>query len=213
LLRPIVEAAILPTVSYVGGPGEISYFAQVAPIADVIGVPRPNVVPRWSTTIVEESIQRILDRYEVGIADLRDFDALLTRIVRDRMPESLADPLESIRTTLADQTEALAKAAGHERIDPKIIDGIKAQLDLRIGRGERRIIAALKRNEEELRRDLGTARGSLYPDGVRQERVLSFVPFLARYDAPLIERMLVEAGAYASRLVGAEAAAPAMATR
>jgi bacillithiol biosynthesis cysteine-adding enzyme BshC len=213
LLRPIVEAAILPTVSYVGGPGEISYFAQVAPIADVIGVPRPNVVPRWSTTIVEESIQRILDRYGVGIADLRDFDGLLTRIVRDRMPESVANPLESIRSTLADQTEALAKAAGRERIDPKIIEGIKAQLDLRIGRGERRIIAALKRNEEELRRDLGTARGSLYPDGVRQERVLSFVPFLARYDAPLVERMLVEAAAHASRLVGAEAATPAMATR
>jgi hypothetical protein len=162
---------------------------------------------------VEESIQRILDRYGVGIADLRDFDGLLTRIVRDRMPQSVADPLELIRSTLATQTEALAKAAARERIDPKIIEGIKAQLDLRIGRGERRIVAALKRNEEELRRDLGTARGSLYPDGVRQERVLSFVPFLARYDEPLIERMLGEAATHAARLVGAEGQVPAMAAR
>src|SRR5258708_5963072 len=33
LLRPVMEAAILPTVAYVGGPGELAYFAQVPPIA------------------------------------------------------------------------------------------------------------------------------------------------------------------------------------
>ena len=33
LLRPIAERAILPTVAYVGGPGEVAYFAQATAVA------------------------------------------------------------------------------------------------------------------------------------------------------------------------------------
>jgi len=203
LLRPIVEASILPTVAYAAGPGEIAYFAQIPPIADALGVPRPVAVPRWSTTIVEPSIDRILDRYGLTIDQLKDFDGLLTQLVRARAPSDVKQPLTDLRAEIDRAATALTNSTGRHRIDSKIIDGIQAQLALRLERGERRIIAALKRNEEELRRDLGTARASLFPDGVRQERALSFVPFLARYGAPLVEEMLVAAGMHADRLVGA----------
>jgi uncharacterized protein YllA (UPF0747 family) len=208
LLRPIVEASILPTVAYTAGPGEIAYFAQVPPIADALGIPHPVAVPRWSTTIVEPSIDRILERYDVAIEELKDFDGLVTRLVKARTPEDVARPLADLRSAVERATAALASAAAAHRIDGKIVDGIRAQLALRLERGERRITAALKRNESELRRDLGTARASLYPEGVRQERSLSFVPFIARYDRQLIERMLVAAGGHAERIVGSAPVAP-----
>src|SRR5207253_4306520 len=63
LLRPIVEAAIMPTVAYAAGPGEIAYFAQIPPISDALDVERPVAVPRWSTTLVEPAIDNILERY------------------------------------------------------------------------------------------------------------------------------------------------------
>ncbi len=50
-------------------------------------------------------------------------------------------------------------------------------------------------------RDIATASGALYPEGKRQERVLNFVPFLARYGAPLMDLMRVEAERHASGLV------------
>jgi uncharacterized protein YllA (UPF0747 family) len=203
LLRPIVEASILPTVAYTAGPGEIAYFAQIPPIADALEVPRPVAVPRWSTTIVESSIDRILDRYGVDIEELKDFDGLLTRLVKARTPAGVTRPLADLRAEVDRATSALASASAKYGIDGKIVEGIRTQLALRLERGERRITAALKRNESELRRDLGTARASLYPDGVRQERSLSFVPFIARYDRQLIERMLVAAGGHAERIVGA----------
>jgi uncharacterized protein YllA (UPF0747 family) len=211
LLRPIVEAAILPTVAYTAGPGEIAYFAQIPPIANELEVDRPIAVPRWSTTIVEPSIDRILERYGVAINDLRDFDGLITRLVRARTPDDLAKPLTDLRAEIDRVTTALSVASAKHSIDAKVIDGLRAQLALRLERGQRRITAALKRNETDLRRDLGTARASLYPEGVRQERALSFIPFLARYDAPLIEHMLAAAGAHADHLVGATTPATASA--
>ena len=202
LLRPIVEATILPTVAYVGGPGEIAYFAQIPPIAAVLGSSSPTVVPRWSTTIVEAGITKILDRHAVMVDDLRDYDGLLSRLVRDRMPSDLSQTVGELRATLGRAIAALLEAGKQNRIDPKIIEGLNSQLAVRLDRGERRIVAAIKRRETELRRDLGTARASLYPDGVRQERLLSFVPFIARYNGPLIALMLAEASRHADTLVG-----------
>ena len=60
VLRPIAERAILPTVAYVGGPGEVAYFAQATAIAQVLGADVPLVVPRWSGMIIEPHVQRLL---------------------------------------------------------------------------------------------------------------------------------------------------------
>jgi uncharacterized protein YllA (UPF0747 family) len=203
LLRPVVEAAILPAVAYVAGPGELAYFAQIPPIAEVLRVANPVAVPRWSTTVIEPGIDRILERYGVDLDALRDYDALLTKLARDRMPPEIAAALGALRGDIDRAARSLMRGVAGHQLDPKPIEGLRAQLALRVDRGERRLLAALKHRDEELRRDLGSARASLYPDGERQERALSFMPFVARYGAPLIEKMLVEAGKHANALVGA----------
>jgi bacillithiol synthase len=203
LLRPIAEAFILPTVAYAGGPGEVAYFAQIPPIAASLDVARPVIVPRWSTTIVEPGIDRLLDRYGVRIEELREFEVLLSRLVRQKMPAEIASPLSALRHRIEKDVTALGDGAAKQGIDQKIVNGLRAQLALRLDRGERRVVAALKHRESEMRRDLGTARASLYPGGVRQERALSFLPFVTRYEDALIEQMLVEAARHADHLIGA----------
>ena len=202
LLRPIVEAAILPTVAYVAGPGEIAYFAQIPPIADVLHVANPVAVPRWSATVIEPGIDRILERYGVDPHALREYDGVLTKLARDRMPSEIAAAIGALRGDIDRAARSLMRGAATQQLDPKPIEGLRAQLALRVDRGERRLLSALKHRDEELRRDLGSARASLYPDGERQERALSFMPFVARYGAPLIEKMLTEARKHADVLVG-----------
>ena len=46
LLRPIVQDALLPTAAYVGGPAEVAYFAQLAPLYAAYDLAMPLVVPR-----------------------------------------------------------------------------------------------------------------------------------------------------------------------
>ena len=62
-------------------------------------------------------------------------------------------------------------------------------------------------------RRLSAARGSLFPHGVRQERKLAYIPFLARYGPALVEQLLDAARAHARAVVAGSPAIPVSATQ
>lgn len=204
LLRPVVERAILPTVTYVGGPAEIAYFAQVAPIADVLGLPRPAIVPRWSCTIIEPHVERILEKLYLLPEDLRDPHEVERRVARSRLPKPVIAELNAARALLNERLDALSEAVERENapIPPSVTGGLRANLMRRLDRFERRLISAAKRQHAEVMQEIATARGSLFPFGTPQERVLNFVPFLARYGPLLHSEMLAEARRHAVGLTG-----------
>lgn len=205
LLRPIVERAILPTATYIGGPAEIAYFAQISPIADVLGVPRPMIVPRWSATIMEPHVEKILEKLYLLPEDLRDPHEAEGHVARTRLPQQVLDELDATRGFLEERLDALSDAVtvGQAPVSPAVTGGLRANLMRRLDRFERRLIAASKRRHAELMTEIGTARGSLYPIGKPQERALNFVPMLARYGEALRDAMIDGAREHASNLVGA----------
>jgi uncharacterized protein YllA (UPF0747 family) len=207
LLRPVLERAILPTVAYVAGPGEIAYFAQVSAVADALGAARPLVVPRWSTTIVDARTQRTLDEFGATVEDFADPHAVFTRAARERVPQTARQALETLRADTLAGVDRLRAATGGLLSDP-VIDGLRRNLEHRLARTERRLVAAVKAKEAEVMRRLSAARGSLFPHGVRQERKLAYIPFLARYGPSLLEQMLDAARAHARAIVAGTPAMP-----
>jgi bacillithiol synthase len=215
LLRPVVERAILPTVTYIGGPAEIAYFAQVSPIAETLGVPRPAIVPRWSCTIIEPHVEKVLEKLHLLPEDFRDPHEVDARIARAHLPKRVIDELNATRVLLDKKLDDLADAVEKERapVSPAVTGGLRASLVRRLERFERRLIAAAKKQHADIMQEIATARGSLYPLGKPQERALNFVPLVARYGPSLRDEMLEEARVHAKRLVGVnrplEAAVPA----
>ncbi|MFL5501909.1 MAG: bacillithiol biosynthesis BshC [Gemmatimonadaceae bacterium] len=205
LLRPVIERAILPTATYIGGPAEIAYFAQISPIADTLGVGRPAIVPRWSCTVIEPHVEKILEKLYLLPEDLRDPHEVETRVARSRLSEEVLAEIDKTRAMLDERLDALTRAVdeGATPVAPAVTGGLHANLLRRLDRFERRLIAATKRQHAETMTEIATARGSLYPFGKPQERSLNFVPLLARYGPPLREEMLREAERHATRLLGA----------
>lgn len=201
LLRPVLERAILPTATYVGGPGEVAYFAQVSAVAEALGVPVPRVAGRWSATIVEPRIRRILDALDLSVGDFADPHAPEGLVARRRLAPGVQAAIESLRADVARDIAAL-RAADGDLLPARALEGARRGLEHRIERLERRLVAGAKRRETTLMRDVATARGALFPHGARQERRLSFVPFLARYGPSLIEDMIAAARQHAHELIG-----------
>ncbi len=208
LLRPIVEQAILPTVAYVAGPGELSYFAQTSAVADAMGVNRPLAVPRWSCTLIEPPVQRLLDAFDITPDVLPRPDAFEGVVARSAMSGQSADALHRLRTEIDAMPGALAPETDPLGLD-RAVQGAMQSLLHRVDRLERRIVAGIKRRERDLLRDVGTLRGALYPLGTRQERALNFIPMLSRHGVELLSEMRDEAGAHAHRLIQRKTGEPA----
>jgi bacillithiol biosynthesis cysteine-adding enzyme BshC len=204
LLRPIVEQAVLPTVAYLAGPGELAYFAQTTAVADAMGVNRPLALPRWSCTLIEPAVQRLLDKFGITPEALARPDAFEGIVARGAMSGKTSDALRSVRAAIEALPAALAPEANPLGLDRAVL-GAMQSLQHRMERLERRLVAGIKRRERDLLRDVGTLRGALYPLGIRQERALNLVPMLSRNGVELLSEMRDAAGDHARRLIDGSA--------
>ncbi len=193
LLRPVIEAAILPTLAYVAGPGELKYLPQCLPVYDALDVVPQPPFPRWSAFVVEQRVTKVLDKYGIAVSDLQRSD-LESQLVREDMPESVTRPLSSIRATLGQQYQQLQDAAVN--VDPTLKKSVQtarnsALTELRDL--EKRIVSHLKKQNEIVVQQIGKARNNLFPGGRPQERVFTVAPYLVRYGAEFLDAALDEA--------------------
>jgi bacillithiol synthase len=200
LLRPIVEHAILPTVAYWAGPGELAYFAQVSAVATAMGRPVPLAIPRWSCMLLEPHVETVLQRLGLQPDDLRLPHAAERRLAREAMDPRTAAGLAGLRADVAALGERLGPEPHALGLDA-VVQGAIGSLQHRLDRLERRLLAGVARREAVRMRDLGTARGALYPFGGRQERTLNIVPVLARHGVELLEELHAAAAGYADEIV------------
>ncbi len=204
LLRPIVERSILPTITYIGGPAEYAYFAQVTAIAEALELPSPRVVPRWSGMLIEPDVQEILSELNIGVDDFQDPHAVEGKIARSELPDSVKSAIHILR-------ESVAKATGLvENVEIGgaglniAVTGFKGQFEHRINRLERRYAAAVKRSGNESLAKVATARAALFPNGIMQERVRNILPVFARYGYQVRDKMLEQARIHAKKLVSGD---------
>jgi bacillithiol biosynthesis cysteine-adding enzyme BshC len=187
-LRPVVESALIPTVAYVAGPGEASYFAQIGCLFKAHGVEPPIVVPRHGVTIVEPRIRRLLDKFGYEPADFaRPLHEITTEVVHSGLPAPVTGGLERLRATIEREYDELASAAG--AIDPTLrewVAGKRNRALIDAATTERKIVGHLKKRRGDEIRQLRRVSLNLYPDGAPQERVLNLLPYLARYGPGLL---------------------------
>lgn len=183
LLRPIVESSVFPTLAYVGGPGEIAYFGQVSPLFDAFGIRPPVAVPRYSGTVVEGSVERLLAKLDLDESGLDvGRDALRERFARREVPPELTARLDRLRAELAASYEGLVVAGGE--LDPTLesaIASIRNRNLALVGRAERKVIRSVKRKDLVSFQQLDRVLDALRPTGLPQDRALNVLSFLGRY--------------------------------
>ncbi len=203
LLRPVLERSLLPTLTYLAGPGELAYFAQVAPIASAVGVPAPIVSPRWAGEVLDADAFHTLDRLALEEATLRDPHAAEQQVAQRLLDDGVRDTLERLRLAIEVQLRALrdsVEGAGSP-VAPDVLAGLSRDLMHRLDRFEHRVLGGVKRHESEVMREVAFVRATLRPLGTSPERVLNLIPYLARFGVGLLGRLRDAAVPHAQSLV------------
>lgn len=192
LLRPAIESALLPTVAYLAGPGELRYLALADAVYGPMNIVRQRPLPRWSGVIVDARTDRVLEKFGATFAELLEpGQKLETRVVREQLPPEATTALRDLRAALTTHYEVLAQAA--VAIDPTIerpIRNLAQQAYAGTDEAEKRLVNHLKKRQATETQQIARARELVLPLGRPQERVLTLAPWLARYGPTLLEELL-----------------------
>jgi bacillithiol biosynthesis cysteine-adding enzyme BshC len=206
LLRPVVESAVLPTVAYVAGPGELRYLALTPPVYAALGVDRQLPLARWSGVVIEPRVERVRAKFTLTVDDLLGPDGMIeSRIARSQLPESVTTTVARLRQALEEEYGSLTAAAVN--IDPsleKTVQGARGNAVRGVEEIEKKLVQHLKKRSEVELGQVARARNLVRPDGKPQERVFTLAPFLARNGRQFLDAVLDEAQAwYTGALEGA----------
>jgi bacillithiol synthase len=182
LLRPIVQDTLLPTVGYVGGPGEINYFAQVQPLYAHFDLEPPLLFPRARFRLVDVRTRRRLAQLGVAANDVcLSRDELLPRVARPSgATSSPTHSRETVERQILPALDVLVAAVGAEA-DPslqKLAKRTRERVGYRLDRLLARYARVLAEKDTATKERLQRLQWTLCPDGIPQERFYGW-PWLA----------------------------------
>jgi bacillithiol biosynthesis cysteine-adding enzyme BshC len=191
LLRPLVQDYLLPTLCYIGGPSEIAYFAQIEVVYRNLAGRVTPIVPRIFATLVEPRAAKLLDRYQLSLADMLNTPEKTRELVAARaLPDSILKSFDSAAEHL-EQALALLQSP-LEKLDRTLVDaaenaGSKMRYQLQ-GVRDKAARAEARKNTEVLRHADELITG-LYPNKDLQEREVGAAYFLLKYGRGVVEQI------------------------
>jgi bacillithiol synthase len=189
LLRPAIESAVLPTVAYMAGPGELRYLALAEAVYAPLGIQPQLPLPRWSGLLIDARTDRVLEKFGATLEELlAPGQRLEGRVVREQLPEEARSAFEALRTAIQREYEVIARAA--QRIDPTIekpIRNLAGQALSGTEDAEKRLVSHLRKRQATETQQIARARELVLPLGKPQERVHTLAPWLARYGPSLLQ--------------------------
>jgi uncharacterized protein YllA (UPF0747 family) len=193
LTRPLLQDFVFRPAIFVGGPAEVAYYAQIAPLHDLLGVPLPRVALRGHALVAPKRVTRAFQHYHLEPREVfRNADEILA----EREPESVARVRklteEGKRELLARIAEIADIALPAEHALARAVNRSIGHLEYHFNKLSERAIKGLARKDRERWLAVRELVATLYPDRHVQDRVVGWIPFFCQYDGQLIERMIDE---------------------
>ncbi len=194
LLRPICQDYLLPTGFYIGGPSEISYFAQVIPLYEKFGLEQPFIYPRAAATILEKNLDEIISKFNLNFSDLLlDEKELIEKVLSTISSFDLTNLFTEAENEVTKLMKSLERKLNE--VDPTLPDLVE--------KTEGRMIQGLNQlkgkaeKAESLRfdssiRQIKKVRNIVYPNDNLQERELNFYYLVNKYGWEILKWLFDE---------------------
>lgn len=191
--RPLMQDFVFPVLAFVGGPGEIAYWALLKEAFHHFDIKLPIIVPRMSMTLVAPRIGLALDSKSMSVVDVLAGEVIPAR-------EKLIDELRDDRFNVAlDETESVLREQ-YEKIGT-LINGEKSMMHELVQKNiefHTQQFDYLRTKAEEaflikydgVLRTFGEMESELFPEGSLQERLYTPYQYLNIYGPTLIKDLL-----------------------
>ncbi|HET7433568.1 MAG TPA: bacillithiol biosynthesis BshC [Thermoanaerobaculia bacterium] len=191
ITRPLLQDFVLQPDIFLGGPAEVAYYAQLAPLHEMLAVTMPRVALRAHALVAPKRVLRAIDRYGITADELfAEPDAILA----EREPEgvakirALADDARRDLIARIEQIGELALPADHS-LSGKIHRSI-GHIEYHFDKLTERAIKGLVRKDRDRYAAVREAVATLHPDGHVQDRIVSWFAFWCTSGPALVEQLI-----------------------
>ena len=190
LMRPIYQEMVLPNVMYVGGGGEVAYWLQLNKAFKSLNLPFPFLSLRNSIFILSKSwlskwnkmqleVQDVLLKKEDLLSKYREMNNAIFKFSNPSMA-SFQELILNFQEQIKNVDAPMAGKFGKET---------KAMIK-EMAKWQKQMDALSKDKVESKLIQISKLKDQVFPSGVAQERVSSFLPFLAIYGKDLLFQIL-----------------------
>jgi len=193
-LRPILQDKLLPVASYVAGPGEVAYYAQMKTFYHHFDMKMPIITPRYSATLVESGIERIIQKLPFSIPD---YTKRIEDLESEFIDQTDTPDVEKIFGMWQNQVKNDSKDRVKQisDIDPTLKKSAEKSISIffnELDRLKGKVYKSLKESEETQINRIEKIKVNLFPNRNLQEREIAFIYFMNKYGVDLWDKILEE---------------------
>ena len=186
-----MQDLLLPTLTYIAGPSEVAYLAQIGPLYEEFGRKAPIIFPRFSFSVVERKIGKILEKYRLNFEDIfLGNEALIKKVVEQNLDQSLAAKFSALEQEFG---ERLGELEGPlKAVDATLAEALRTtqqKVQYQVAHLRTKFVHAETRHQETLTKQIDKALAILYPLKTLQERRINIFYFLARYGMDFLAQL------------------------
>ncbi|SEN29430.1 bacillithiol biosynthesis cysteine-adding enzyme BshC [Mesobacillus persicus] len=191
--RPLMQEWLFPTIAFIGGPGEIAYWAELKLVFEHFGLKIPPLVPRLNITLLDRSIETDIDELNLNLQEILEsgtskYELKFIESLKDRELEELfvetKDQLLNQYKMIREKTEQLDKVLLPllEKNEQILLNQIEFM--------EKKIHESVCRKHDDVLRKFGRVENALRPNGSPQERIWNPYFFLNKYGLDFFSELL-----------------------
>lgn len=192
--RPLMQDLVFPVLAFVGGPGEIAYWAALKGAFEQMGMEMPIVMPRLSVSLIDRRTAALLEKRDLSFEEVvveRKIPQLRSELFEHIRDDETEAKIDEVKQGLTEEYEELinrftAVSAGLTPLVEKNLRIHLTQLDFLKHKLQDEVAI---QNSTQFNQ-LAAIENALLPESGLQERIYSPVPYLNQYGKALVEDLL-----------------------
>ncbi|MEI3597025.1 MULTISPECIES: bacillithiol biosynthesis cysteine-adding enzyme BshC [unclassified Oceanobacillus] len=190
--RPVMQELLLPTLAFIGGPGEISYWALLKPAFHALDLKMPPVIQRLSFTYLPETINKALAATGLTVEEAINEGSSVKReqwlLAKqeppiDELAKNLKETIKEAHKPLRETAEAIRDDVG--ALAEKNLHYLQREIEFL----QYRMKLALEEKYAKDIKQFDEIQLLLRPGEGLQERMWNVLPFLNEYGREFISKI------------------------
>lgn len=191
--RPLMQEMTIPVLAFVGGPGELAYWATLKDAFKILDLEMPILAPRLNITIISRQVDQLLNDYRLTVDDVVKGKAeeLKNQFIESVQDEEAKQQITELNQLIDERYNTLLEHLTSQQLTlNKIVEKNKQyhknQFDYLSHKIEQEVLI----KHEKIIRQFNVIMAEIYPNENYQERVFNPYQFINIYGTTFVKDLL-----------------------